>query len=1430
MRRRLTFLTCLVSALATFAASGLAFRQTARPAARLKVLFLGDNGHHKPATRASELLAPLAKVGIDLAYTDDLRDLNTEYLSRFDALMIYANHERIAPEQEQALLDYVDGGKGLVVLHCGSYCFLNSPKYVALVGGQFKSHETGRFQTIIDKPDHPALSGVEAFEAFDETYVHAKLTDDRDVLMHRDDKGRAEPWTWTRAQGKGRVFYTASGHDENVFTHPGFHKLVIAGTRWAANRPAAAPIAPLSYRDSGADIPNYVRSDKWGTQGEAFRKMQEPLSPADSMTHMSVPGGFRVELFAAEPDVIKPICMTWDARGRLFVAETVDYPNNKQRAGEGHDRIKICEDTDGDGKADKFTVFADKLSIPTSMVAVPGGLIVSQAPEMLYLADTDGDDKADVKKALFTGFGIDDTHAGPSNLRLGFDGWIYGTCGYSGFRGRVGDRAVRFGQALFRFRPDGSALEVLTSTSNNTWGLGLTEDNEVVYSTANGEHSSYLGMPNRGFESVRGWLGRGNAKMADHDRMRPTAETIRQVDWFGGFTAAAGHAVYTARQFPKEYWNRAAFVCEPTGHVVHMCMMERDGSHLKSRDRFNLFSSTDEWTSPVVAEVGPDGAVWISDWYNYIVQHNPTPLGFKTGRGNAYETPLRDKAHGRIYRIVNVTAPLGKPFSLDKKTPSELVEVLKHDNMFWRMQAQWALVAAQDDKVGSDLWSLAVSKQAAPAPAVHALWALKGLGLIPDDKGAYEALRESLRHAAPEVRRAAVDILPRSVAGVDAILDANLLADPDPAVRRAALMALGESPPNEKAAQAIVTMLAMRENASDRWIPVAATTAAARNAEGFLPLYLAVKEPSAGLNRVASTVAEHYARLADGKALDTIVNALATADAGAAATVLAAFAKGWPDDKKPTLDAAAQNQVVALMARLDTETQPQLALLAQRWGFGEKVAAAIGELRTKLAEEFSAADRSDAQRVASARRLLQLSADRETIESLLGNMTARTSPALSSGLLDALGQTSGADVAPALIERWNQVTPALRKQVIEILMRRPEWTRSLVDAIEADTIASNDLAIDQSQRLAEHPDKTLAERAKAVFARGGRLPSPDREKVITELLPLTKQSGDAALGKLVFEKNCSKCHRHGEMGENIGPNLTGFAVHPKDKILAEVIDPNRSVEGNFRQYTVATNDGQVIGGLLASETRTAIELVDNEAKRHVILRENIDEMIASPKSLMPEGFEKQIAPEEFVNLLEFLAAKGKYVPLPIDKATSIVSTRGMFYDKASEAERLIFADWSPKTIEGVPFVLIDPRGDRVPNIILMHSPNGPITSQMPKKVEVPCGLSAKALHFLSGVSGWGFPYGPAGTTSLVVRLHYADGQTEDHELKNGEHFADYIRRVDVPGSKFAQMLRAQQIRTFAIEPKRDAVIAKIELIKGDDTTAPVVMAITAEGR
>ncbi|MCB1006002.1 MAG: ThuA domain-containing protein, partial [Acidimicrobiales bacterium] len=324
----------------------------ARATDRVQVLFLGDDGHHRPYELVATLQAPLFRRGIQLEYTEDLDALTPANLARFDVVAIYANHTAIAPEQEAALLGFVRGGGGLAALHCASYCFLNSPAYVALVGGQFESHDFGTFAARVVEPAHPALRGFETFASADETYRHTKLSDDREVLAVREraagepNGGSEEPWTWVRSEGRGRVFYTASGHDERTWEQPGFVELVARGIRWAGGdafgEPGLVPDAPFELVETATGVPDYVPGQATGTS----HTMQAPLDPEASLARLAVAPGLEARLFASEPLLEgNPIWLAFDARGRAWAVETVDYPNERADAG-GHDRIVILEDTD----------------------------------------------------------------------------------------------------------------------------------------------------------------------------------------------------------------------------------------------------------------------------------------------------------------------------------------------------------------------------------------------------------------------------------------------------------------------------------------------------------------------------------------------------------------------------------------------------------------------------------------------------------------------------------------------------------------------------------------------------------------------------------------------------------------------------------------------------------------------------------------------------------------------------------------------------------------------------------------------------------------------------------------------------------------------------------------------------------------------------
>lgn len=786
---------------------------------RVEILVLGhESEHHNSEKLMLYLGTPLFQKGINLTYTTDPNDLHEDVLYNYDGLMIYANHDSITSSQESALKDYVQSGKALIPIHSASWSFRNSDWYVKTVGGQFKSHGDGKFTAKIVDAAHPIMQGIEEFETWDETYVHSQLNPDMHVLMQRDE----EPYTWTLEEGKGRVFYTAYGHNEETWKQPEFQELVANGILWAVGDKvnkllAEYQIPTPQFQD--AEIPNYERRDP-------APRFQLPLSPEESMKLVQLPVGFEMTLFASEPMIINPMAMAWDERGRLYVIETVDYPNEVRTEG-GNDKIKILEDTDGDGKADKVTVFADNLNIPTSIMAVNGGILISMAPDFVFLKDTDGDDVADVREVLMTGWGKSDTHAGPSNLKYGFDNKIWGVLGYSGFRGEVSGRQHSFGQGVYRFDPSGENLQYLGNTSNNTWGLGFTEDFETFISTANGQHSVYFSMANN---YLRRPIYQGSANTVhgidSHYDMPHLTPFLRQVDWHGSYTAAAGHNFYTARSFPENYWNRIAFVAEPTGRVLHNAIINPDGSGYKEKNGFNILASSDEWFSPVHAEVGPDGALWVADWYNFIIQHNPTPRGFENGAGNAYINPLRDSKHGRIYRISYKGGEDSETFDLKDADGKELIKALKSENMFWRLTAQRLIVEKQDKSVIADLYKIIadpkVDQVGLNGPAVNALWALHGLGeLNGENAEAISTVEKALSHPSAAVRKNALRVLPKSESSLKAILASDVINDPDMHTRKYAFLAISDMPFSEEAAKALVNAAENEENGKDAYLPQA---------------------------------------------------------------------------------------------------------------------------------------------------------------------------------------------------------------------------------------------------------------------------------------------------------------------------------------------------------------------------------------------------------------------------------------------------------------------------------------------------------------------------------------------------------------------------------------------------------------------------------
>lgn len=1003
-------------------------------AGRLKVLFLGDpGGHHLPNMRAKQILPYLARNGVDMFYTDDAAALNANGLKQYNALIFYNNQGDLSDDQNTALLNYVKNGGGLVVLHSASAAFQNSEEYIRLVGASFKSHATGVFSPTTLVANHPVMRGVPEIKAWDETYLHAKINPDMTVLAVRKENNHDEPWTWVRTHGKGRVFYTASGHGPRPSTRPddaennawateGFQKLVTNAVKWTSGDWALAQqIIEPKPEEIRLEVPLPVYKEylpdgsraPWNLlESKHIEYAQVSLAALQSLKLASLRPGMRVELFAAEPLINNIIDFTWDSRGRMWAVETIDYPNTVLPEGTpGHDRIIILEDTNGDGRADRKKIFVDSMNLATSLVLANGGVYVGQAPHMLFFPDANKDDRADSRKVMFTGFPRGDTHGTISNMRMGFDNQIWASVGYNGYRGTVGKTTYgpgQFGSGYFRFPVDGSDLEYIARTNNNTWGFAFSEEGYAFGSTANNNPSDFVPFP------IRYWRGvnvqeptlQSIVEGPDNRHDVYAAGQIRQVDQFGKYTAGAGAEIYTARAFPKEYWNRISFVTEPTVHVVGMFELYPNGSGFVAKNRSNLFASRDEWSAPVQAKVGPEGAVWVSDFYSLVAQHNPTPLSPEdairsalrnnpnadtaairrdptrvftekccaTGPGAAYETPNRDKTHGRIYKIVYENAPAYKPLNLESATPTQLVNALKDDNMFWRQKAQLRVVERGQLDVVPQLVALlndqTIDDLDMNPAALHALWTLDGLGAWTKSMPALGALRQALYHPAAAVRRAALQVLPRdgqlindvlkagilpdrtSAHRVEYTVPANLLQDANAQVRLNALLALSDAPPSPRAQQAILDAFAVPANLRDPWIPHAIAIAALKQGGDF-PVQLlqprggpgsgpaaeppqqgrggrGAADPSeAGIREITNLLARHYMAAGEGGRFVEVVLATAKSNQGLAATIVTMAAPpapqagreggggrggrggGWPEDQVPTLTPAQWDALVA---------------------------------------------------------------------------------------------------------------------------------------------------------------------------------------------------------------------------------------------------------------------------------------------------------------------------------------------------------------------------------------------------------------------------------------------------------------------------------------------------------------------------------------
>ncbi|MEY2407661.1 MAG: hypothetical protein QOF48_331, partial [Verrucomicrobiota bacterium] len=675
------------------AASLLAFASETNAAA-LRVLIRASEKTHGPGEHDyPRFMAEWKKLLSDRGARADgaLRFPTQAELAKTDVLILHAaDGNNIAPDDRANLEVFLRRGGGMVVLHDG-LCGTNASWFSSLAGGA-KEHgvtnwQRGTVGLYFNSPSHPITDGIANFDLDDELFHHLQMAPGARILATTFRTAKEIiPQMWTHEIGEGRVFVWCQGHKLSTFALPHFRGLLMRAIAWTGRRPVDSMVT--------------------AEERAAFRyPAGGPTAPELAIKKIRTEPTFDISLVAAEPLTPKPISVDWDARGRMWVALTPEYPF-KEDSSPGKDSIVILEDSNRDGRMDKRTTFADGLILPTSFVFHRDGVIVSQAPRILFLRDTDGDGKADRREVLFDGFGVQDTHAVINNLRWGLDGWIYGCQGYSGndstnIVNAAGVHFGKIGNGIFRFRADGSAIEQVASYGGNSWGIDFNWEGELFFSKANGPHINHVVMADHFL--ARGKIGNAVSDRAieDHQKVNPIFTDPRheyvQVSPVGVFTAASGCTIYEGGAWPEKY-RGGAFVCEPTVHIVHEDVLYRGENptyEATRRDEAEFIAGRDLWFRPVHTRIGPDGAMYLLDFYTQAISHNDI-RGVAHGPGNAAVRPDRDHDHGRIYRIQHKDARRYAVPALARANSVELLHALEHPNAWVRLTAQRLLAENKD--------------------------------------------------------------------------------------------------------------------------------------------------------------------------------------------------------------------------------------------------------------------------------------------------------------------------------------------------------------------------------------------------------------------------------------------------------------------------------------------------------------------------------------------------------------------------------------------------------------------------------------------------------------------------------------------------------------------------------------------------------------
>lgn len=963
---------------------------------------------------------------------------------------------------------------------------------------------------------------------------------------------------------------------------------------------------------------------------------KSPVSPEESLRWFDLDPGLRIELAAAEPEVVDPVTVRFDEAGRMWVAEYRDYPNGPAAGGKPLSRIKLLEDKDDDGRFETAHLFADELSFCNGLQPWNGGVIATMAGRIAFLKDTDGDNKADVNETWYVGFAEENPQLRVNHPRFGLDNHIYVANGLKG--GSVTNpRDPKAAPASLRahdlkFDPRTGKYEAISGNGQ----FGLTFDdygNRFVCSNRNPLmhvvlEDRYLARnPSLVVPAVMNDVADFGEKSHVYPLVQAWTTSIHHA---GQYSAACGVEIYRGDALPKEYYGNA-FICEPTGSLVHREVLTPAGATFTSKspyDKREFLASRDPWFRGVYLDGGPDGALYLCDMYRAVIEH---PAFMPEELKNRPDMRSGDD-RGRIYRIVpkDFKRPTKKP-ALDKATVKELVAALDHPNAWWRETAQRLLYERQDfEDTGLELIGMILEGKS-PQGRVHGLWTFDGLtrarmeadrikygndhpSLLDVARRTKRVLTDALRDEHPRVREQAMILAEPHVRN-----ELNLLTrvaegsvDRDGRLRFQTALTLGTvAEPDDFVLNALADILVRIDDGN--WTQLAVGTAAPKHAAKLLAIVLERATPTGlpaaakrrALLRQLATAAGPQLNEVGGQTIAAALAPSQTSEEGQELVLAVAAGLGKAVGYVIVDDRLAKLRREALLAAVNPKVDKE-----QRLDGFAVLASTTG---AKAGATSSAADGDDDQIL----NVVRNDPDGEIRSKALAYVASRQTPQTTKTLLSLLPKQS----------------PAMRGQIFDALLSRKERIAALFDAVERGELKPKEMDQTRIARLSKLADPELRARGEKLFA--SAMPA-DRTKALEAYRPVLTMKADALRGKEVFKKNCAVCHKVGDVGVDVGPSIADLRTKTPEQVLTDVLQPNKAIDNNFVSYTVTTEDGLQYVGILAAETPGSVTLKLPDGKQQSILKTAIDTLESNGVSLMPEGLERNIPLQEMADVIFFV--------------------------------------------------------------------------------------------------------------------------------------------------------------------------------------------------